>query len=240
MSNATELDSILDAPPAQEAPATAPTEPAQQGVKDQSTAPPAPTPQSVEPEHVPRAALMDERRKRQELEKQFVELQRAIQAQQPQPQAPDLYADPEHYAATLRSHVEQANFATRVEVTELVMSEKHPDYAEKRDLFIATAEQDPALIMKMMKSANPAKFAYDMGRKIAVEREVGNDPAAYREKVRAELMQELGINPSAPAAPKSLSAPVPKSLASIPSAPARAPNGQFRSNGPTPLSDIIG
>jgi hypothetical protein len=49
-------------------------------------APPAVAP--VEPDHVPRTALMDERRKRQEYERRTQELEQYIRAQQAQTQAP--------------------------------------------------------------------------------------------------------------------------------------------------------
>lgn len=248
MTDRTDLDSILDAdhspepmaPMVQEAQAQTPVT----GDKTEGAEPPAATRlEPVEPPTVPRDALMDERRKRQELEKQLQSMQQQMQRPQQEEERPDWFADPEKASQYFRAEVERSNFATRIELSESIVEAQHQDYAQYRDVFAEAASQDPGLAQRLVQARNPAKFAYETGKRIALMREIGDNPDGYREKLRAEVMKELGMSGGeAPSAQKQLpppSAPVPKSLARSPSAPVRAPNGQFLSNGPTPLSDIL-
>lgn len=249
MSTDTDLGAILDADHGQpDVPMAPMAQPEPQGDKQQAAEPPSATSQEApEPPHVPRDALLDERRKRQEIERQYRELQARMQ-QQPEPEnKPDWFTDPESAAARERQQFQQQLFETRVELSETLMREKHQDYESMRDVFAEAAVRaaeagNPQLQMQLSRSPNPAKFAYEMGRRIHFQREVGDDPGAYREKLKAELMKELGLGhePGAAPAPQRATAQVPRSLAKESSAPPRAGNGRFVSNGPTPLEDILG
>jgi hypothetical protein len=246
----TDLGAILDTPTAAPEQAQQP-EPIQReaptGDNTQAAVPPTDASQAkTEPAHVPREALQDERRKRQEVEKRLREIEaRMQQAQQPQEQ-PNWYADPEAAARQMHQMIERSNFETKVALSEAILMERHEDYAQMRDLFADEAAEDPHLAAQLIKSPNPAKFAYDMGKKIALRREIGDNPDSYRQKIEAEILKKYGIDPAggapAQAQPQNRkpAAPVPRSLALEPSAPARAPNGRYVSNGPTPLEDIIG
>lgn len=244
----TDLGAILDTQADEQVQAQQP-EPAQQqaptGDNTQAAAPPTDaTQERTEPAHVPREALQDERRKRQEVEKRLREIEaRMQQAQQPQEQ-PNWYADPEAAARQMHQMIERSNFETKVALSEAILMERHEDYAQMRDLFADVAQQDPHLAAQLIRSPNPAKFAYDMGKKLALQREIGDNPDSYRQKIEAEILKKYGIEPSggapAQAQPRKPAAPVPRSLALEPSAPARAPNGRFAANGHTPLEDIIG
>lgn len=247
----TDLGAILDTQPATQEQAQQP-EPvkheAPTGANTQAAVPPTDASQEKpEPAHVPREALQDERRKRQEVEKRLREIEsRMQQAQQPQEQ-PNWYADPEQAARHMHMAIERSNFETKVALSEAILMERHQDYEQMRDLFADAAQQQPHLAAQLIKSPNPAKFAYETGKKIALEREIGDNPDSYRQKIEAEILKKYGIDqnnggaPSqAPAQTRKPAAPVPRSLAMEPSAPARAPNGRYVSNGPTPLEDIIG
>lgn len=249
MSEQTDLGAILDArndtPQAPMAPVERQEPP--QGDKQPGAEPPAAASQEApEPNLIPRDALLDERRKRQELEKQVRELTQRMQQQPPQEQQkPDWFTDPETAAEYLQREVQRQIFEDRVHRSEETMLEKYPDYAEKRDLFAEAAAQDPILAQRLVKHPNPAKFAYDVGKKIALQRDIGDNPDAYRQKIEAEILKKYGIDPNGQAAqpqqPRATAAPVPRSLAKEASAPARAPNGRFvPTNGPTPLEDLIG
>lgn len=250
MSNDTGLEAILDAetaaPMAPMVSEDRQSEP-QQGDKQQAAEPPsAPKQDAPEPGYVPRDALMDERRKRQELERRFQELEAKFQQpKQPEQVQPDWFTDPAQAAEVMRYQMQEELFKTRVEVTEEVLSDKYPDYIEKRDIFAEAARADPQLARRLIEASNPAKFAYDMGRKIALQRDIGDDPSAYQARLEAEFKKKYGIqdDPEGNAPTQQpiqrQQAPVPRSLAKTTSAPARAPNGRF-SGGPTPLEDIIG
>lgn len=252
MSETTDLGAILDAgPAAHEAPMApvADQEPQVSGDKQQTAEPPAAASQQApEPPHVPREALQDERRKRQELERKLQEYEaRLKQPQPPQQEAkPDWFANPEEAAAYMRQEIERQNFETRIVLSEQIMAERHSDYEQMRDVFAEAAAKAPMLAQQLVQAPNPAKFAYDMGRKIHMQREIGDDPEAYKAKLEADFRKKYGIpdepngQPSAPVQQRTPSAPVPKSLAKTPSAQPRNSVGQFAHKGPTPLEDIIG
>lgn len=255
MSETTDLGSLLDAEPAaHEAPMAPLAEPETQvtGDKQQTAEPPAAAkPEGQEPGHIPREALLDERRKRQELEKKLNELEARLNKPQPPQQEqhqPDWYTDPEGREAMLLRRFEQQQFETRIVLSEQMMAEKYSDYEEKRDVFAEAAAKSPALAQQLVQAPNPAKFAYDMGRKIAMQREIGDDPESYKAKLEADFRKKYGIpdepNGQPSAQPQQRmqapAAPVPKSLAKTPSAQPRNHVGQFAHKGPTPLEDIIG
>ncbi len=254
MSETTDLGAILDAgPAAHEAPMApmAEQEPQVTGDKQQTAEPPAAAkPEGQEPGHIPREALLDERRKRQEIERKYLELEaRLNNPQQPQQEQakPDWFANPEEAAAYMRQEIERQNFETRIVLSEQIMAEKHSDYEQMRDTFAEAAAKSPHLAQQLVQAPNPARFAYEMGKRIALANEIGGDPQSYKAKLEAEFRQKYGIpdepngQPSAPQqrmpAP---AAPVPKSLAKTPSAQPRNQVGQFAQKGPTPLEDIIG
>lgn len=261
---AASLDSLLDDTPAQqasapepitEAPASAPIE---QGVKDQPSTPPveAKAESNSTPDDgplVPRRALEDERRKRQEKDKaledlqaQFADLQKKIsQPQQPPPQMqeetpPDPWIDPQGALEYQQRHFQQQIFATRLVTSEEVVRQQKPDYDEVANVVAEEVLRNPGLKQQILNHPFPAKFVYEVGHKIKMFREIGNDPAAYKAKVIADWQaqnQQQAPQAQTPTqdAPK-LS--VPKSLAGTPSAQPRAPNGQW--TGSASLDDILG
>lgn len=238
------LDSILDTQPAprEQAPeATVETT----GDKEPASAPPAAAPATPDDGPlVPRRALEDERRKRQDYEKRLAELeQRILASQQPprqeQPtQQADWWADPESAAAMMQQETRYAIFETRLSLGEELMAAK-PDYETAKAAFIEAAQADMSLAQKMVKSSNPAKFVYEQGRKISAMKEIGDDPVSYRAKIEAEVRASMGQQPASfQQTPK---APAPKSLAGTTSTAARDPQGRFASSsGPASLEDILG
>lgn len=201
---------------------------------------------------VPRKALIEERKKRQDYERKLAEFeaklaQMSAPKPQPQPQQqfqmperPDPWTDPEGALRWEQQQREVALYETRVVMSEELMSQK-PDYEEAKAVFIQAAQQDPALAQKLVRHPMPAKFVYEEGKKLKALSEIGNDPASYRERLEAEirerLMAEMQANPSVPATPR---APAPKSLAGTPNQVPRDQKGRFAPSGPTPLEDIIG
>lgn len=230
----------------------------------------------------------DERRKRQAAEQRAADLERELndlksgkapQQQQPQqqpqpkviPERPDPFVDPEgarrwdNDRQTEREAAnEQREFERTCALSESFMVELkgEADYREKENAFGEAIKANPALAVQLRRSANPAKFAYDQGKKFLALKEIGDDPEAFRarerERLRAEIEAELkakggeggGENPAdqgekpaqpdakAPATPAAKAA-IPATLAKIASSsPApREPGKNW--NGPTPLTDII-
>lgn len=118
--------------------------------------------------------------------------------------------------------------------SELMVRDKFADVDEVVGVFKEAAARNPALAAQMHANPHPWKFAYEEGKRLKFATEIGNDPEAYRKKVRAEVEAELKAQPtsqsSAPAAPV-----IPQSLADARSAGARGTTF----TGPTPFEDIF-
>lgn len=227
-------------------------EPEAQGDK-QDAAPPAESDESDSSPLIPRKALIDERRKRQDLEKKFAEYEAKLaelSKPQPPPQQqrqplppPDPWTDPQGAIEYERQQRAMELYETRVTLSEEIMSAK-PDYEDAKRAFIEAANADPSLAQKLVRHPTPAKFVYEQGKRLAALREIGPDPAAYREQLRQQLRDELmaemqAQQPSQQSlAPK---APAPKSLAGTTSSVPRDPHGRYAPrNGPASLDEILG
>lgn len=217
---------------------------------DKPTAPPA---VASEPDHVPRQAVIDERRKRQDLERRVAELQEQVQRfNQPQPPEakqpePDWWQDPQTAAQHLQSQVQnqmQARlYQQAVYTSEKILRQQHQDYDEVANLFAEAAKQDQRLLQQVLEHPFPAEFAYKAGRQIKLMQEIGEDPDSYRSKLEAEILAKHGLAPGQAPAPQTQQrqpqAPVPRSLARDTSiAQPRNSRGQFDS--PASLDDILG
>jgi hypothetical protein len=232
---------------------------AQTGEK-QDAAPPA---ESIEGEdgsgRVPIKVVHEERRKRQELERQLAELtkqrtappaqqQAQPQAQHPQapmpdlPERPDPWIDPEGAMAwdraAMQQQIQTQVFETRTVLSREMMMSSKPDFQEVEAIFIEAARRAPHLVEALKAHPMPAKYAYETGLKIKAWNEIGDDPAAYKQRVREELEAERGQQQAAPSQPQTPKGSTPKSLAATPSAQPRDQHGRFQ--GPASLESILG
>ncbi len=139
------------------------------------------TPEPAE-ERVPMAAVIAERRKRQELERRIAEYERNQQQTQPQSfyEAPDEYVQQIETRATQRLHA----------ALEAQAREVYPDYDEVFNELSEYAEQNPACVPQILQSPNPALAAYRFGKQLRELKDM-QDPAAYRQKVEAEVRSKL-------------------------------------------------
>lgn len=253
----TDLESMLaDVAPAPktETPAEQPeaqSEPQPQETGDNANeAPPA---SKVEPEDnsptVPRKAMEDFRRKWQESErekqgyaKQIAEFQqRMARTQQPeqQYQPPDPYTDPAEWAAHQSAVLQHEIYKTRVDISTDMMRKEAPDYDEVVDVFVQNARENPMLWQQVRAHPMPAKFAYEQGKKLKLLSEISSDPAAYEQKVIDRYLASQGQGNVQQRPP--VTTPLPKSLASAPSAVARDPKGRYApQSGPPTLSQLLG
>jgi hypothetical protein len=129
-----------------------------------------------------KVAYLDEKRKRQELEKRLEALESGNN-QQVQPKGPDLFENPDEY-------LHERELRLKADISREMLIEVKPDYKEREDEFLALAKEDPTLVVKLRKAANPAKFAYETAVKHKALQEIG-DPVTYREKIKAEILAEL-------------------------------------------------
>ncbi|MCB0133562.1 MAG: hypothetical protein KDD75_00440 [Caldilineaceae bacterium] len=262
----TSLDDIFDGPALAPEATLAPSEPerteptqeqpsveAQPGDKQEGAAPPAEPPVNEGPS-VPRKALEDERRKRQDLERQLAELAKTVQQPQPNPQQqqqpvqqrrmperPDPWVDPEGAARYDQMLFQHQLFETRVITSKELMRSIKTDFDDVEKVFIEAASADPYLEHQLISHPMPAKFAYEQGRRIMLMKEIGDDPEAYKARVREELMAELAEQqPTQQVQPAAVAPGTPKSLATTASTQPRNKNGTFASGGPASLEDILG
>lgn len=200
---------------------------------------PAPVPEERQPHAVPVAALLEERRKRQELEARL----QTLQQQQPPLKDDDFWQSPVNATQQMlqaqTQGIQQEIVNLKYQLAEDLTRSLHQDYDNVRDGFIAQVTAgDPwavAIAQQMGTQPNPAKFVYDQAKKLSALAIVG-DPQAYEARIRAEerskVMLEMQQSQARPAAP-----PVPRSLNSEPSAAVPTSLDPFE---PTPLSNLIG
>jgi hypothetical protein len=203
--------------PLEQAEKPEPTEPA--------GAPPAP---DAETKHVPLAALEAERRGRQDWKEKAIrfeeETKQLRERLQERPQEPQQPRDP---LVSLHETVVNERFNT----SEMLARDKHADLDEVVQVFMDAAAKNPALSAQLQNERHPWEFAYQEGKRLKFAAEIGNDPAAYRARLEAEIRASL--QPAAPAAPAA--APLPQSLAGARSAGARGTTF----TGPTPFESLF-
>lgn len=236
-----ELETILSGEEITEPAEQAATEPtgeqqaAPEAVKPESAPPaePAKEPNKPPPDFVPRAALHDERRKRQELEARL----KALEDAKPQDQQVGLLDDPEKWEQQLQSRVNQEVERVRREGQAQMLNflesqarQQHADFDEVIAVFAEQAQANPILAQEALKQSNPVEYAYTAGRRLKLLSEAGDLDALLereRTKAREEALAEAQARQPAPP-PESLT-----DVSGARSGPAR------QWSGPRPLGDIL-
>lgn len=140
-----------------------------------------------------KTAYMDEKRKRQEVERRLQEYE-AQRQKQPEPEAPDLFADPEGYHKYQQQQQAQMQQKMLWQTSEMVMRSLHPDFEEKLNVFGQIAQDTPLLLDRAMQHPNPAQFVYETAKKHQEIQELGgieNFKSETEKRVRAELEAEI-------------------------------------------------
>lgn len=161
------------------------------------------TPESRE-EHVPLAALKAEREKRQRYEAELAELRRSQQEQQFDPSV--FYQDPRAIQQYVDSRLSSEMTMTRIGISRSMVAAAHPDYEQMEELFVQVAEQNPALRDEMLRSENPAMYAYQTAKSLQLVRDAhtGDLEKRIRAEVEAKVRAELSAK-ATPAVPPDLS-----------------------------------
>jgi len=201
-----DLDDILSGTDTAVAPEVEETEEVETGDTGQAAEvaqAPEVTPTSEPPEErVPVAAVIAERRKRQELEKQLA----TFQAQQAP--APDFYADPENY---IQNTLKQNSLQMSVAMVEA----QHPDFRDKLAVFLEEVNVNPVLMAQLEAHPHPALFAYQQASKIEQFRKMQDLPAfeaQLRAEIEARVRAEIG---SATSAKQAAAAAIPPDLSGV-------------------------
>ncbi len=149
-----------------------------------------------------KTAVIDERRKRQDLEKKFAELDRRfveLQAQKVQKEKakrPDPIEDPEGAANFDKQESKQGLWEMKVSLSQDFMRDKHKDYDEMEKKFQELVVNNVYLSQQLRLSANPARFAYQTA-KAHVESQNFKDPSYVKnlkEEMKREVLAELAGN----------------------------------------------
>lgn len=181
------------------------------------------------------AALLGERRRRQELERQLEEV---LNANRPPPQpAPSIWEDEEgalqHFGSRVVDQATQAaTFNARLDMSEMLVRQQNPDFEEAKGRFLEMMRENPAIQQQALSDPHPWDFAYRYVKNADRMNEIGATNVAdleakLREQIRAELQAEA-VQAISGTAPPTLSA---ERNAGPRSGPAWA--------GPAPLDDIL-
>lgn len=199
-------------------------------------APPASEPSPM----VPLKALEEERKGRQDWKEKAIRFEEELKHLRAQGQPHSTQQPPQPTTLTY----EQGLLNERMNMSEMMVRQQHgdTDVDAALEVFQKAVQENPALGAQLAQQRHPWQFMFDQAKRIQAMQEIGTDPAAYRQKLRDEILAELqqqGAAPAAPAAAASAapSAPViPRSLATArSSAPRSAPVW----TGPTSLNDIL-
>lgn len=188
--------------------------PKETGVETPTAEPAAePVTPTERPNQLPQAeyaALRDERQKRQQLEARLAELEASLQPQPQVPAPPDMFDDPDGFAAHLRAQILQelqptlqhGQTLTRAEVSEMLARQKYEDYDDTVEVFKEALAVNPFLMNQLQQARDPATFAYNAGKQFQAAKAFGSEAPPSREQIEAELrekiMSEIGLKPQAP------------------------------------------
>jgi hypothetical protein len=158
-----------------------------------------------EPAMVPVTALQQERERRQAIERQ-------LEQERTRPEVPDLYQDPEAFAAFQQQQAQSVALNVKLDLSEDMAREKHGDEAvdQARDWALAKFASNPAFQQEVMSQRNPYGFVVNQYKREQMLASVNPDDLAEFQAWKAAKANPLS-HPSPPIAP-------PRSIASAPSA----------------------
>lgn len=191
-----------------------------------------PTAPEQAPTMLPLSAILDEREKRQQYQREAEELRRWKQEREAKEQAaqqkqPDFYENPDEYMRQVQAQQQHAVWNERLNMSELRAADKFgPEKVdEAAEAFKVAAAKNPALVHEFTQQRDPYGFVMQWHTRNSVIAEIGEDPAAYKERIRAELLAELQ-----PAAAQTSAPRLPGSLASQPTNGATQPDPKAEFN----------
>lgn len=193
--------------------------------------------------------VADFRKSNEALQRQVSELlQRVPVPKQEQPAPPDFFENPagatRHEVQSLVTPQFEQLSQTVMANAQLVASIKYGDdkVTEAEQAFMTAVQSrkvDPADYHKVVGSPNRYAAAVQWHQRQLAQAEIGDDPAAFRAKVEAEILAKHGLTPETNGGQK----PAATAATVMPSNLANARNVGARSgpawSGPTPIGDIL-
>lgn len=188
----------------------------------------APQPQQQDAEKGLQAALLAERRQRQELERKLAEKE--------QEEKPYLGEEYEQRFTETEQRFQHQLIQQKLDLSESLAREKYQDFDEKVEVFKGLLEENPNLYAQMVQQVNPAEFVYKTATAQQKLKDIG-DPVEYEKqleaRIRAKIEAEIAQKAEAEAKKRQ---ELPGSLATA----TGATGIQARTwNGPTSLDDIL-
>ncbi len=179
-------------------------------------------------------------------ERRMAELVKAVTPKQEAAPTPDFFEDP---AAATRHQVQQFATPQFEQINQQLLAIAR-DNAETRftpetvneaeQAFISAMQSqklDPADYQKVVTSPNRYAAAVQWHKRQLAQAEIGDDPAAFRAKVEAEILAKHGITPGeTPAAPAARAPAMPSNLAGARNVGARSGPAW---SGPSSIDDIF-
>ncbi len=186
------------------------------------------------------SAAQQERNKRQELERQIAELKQ--QRQQPDPNAPapkQFFDAPEEHLKTFEGNIQNFVIRTKLDTCEAIAKTRYPDFEEKARAFGEVLKQMPALQQNWLASADPAEYAYRVG-KDAIDRyqwQQAGGADGMKKKLEAEFRAKWESEQKAKDDERQkAAAALPNSLSSV---SGKGTTSAPTWGGPTPLDNVL-
>lgn len=146
------------------------------------------------------AGISAERKKRQEaeqryadLERQIAELREASKPKEPEQPAPSLWEDEnawqQHFGGqVVNTAVQQATLNAKLDMSEMMARQAHEDFDTMKERFVKMMQENPALQQQAMNDPHPWNRAYQIAKNAATMEELG---ATDLETLKAQLREQL-------------------------------------------------
>lgn len=194
----------------------------------------SPTP--VEEPTFDHAAVIGERKRRQEAEERARALEAQLQSyQNPPTPPPSIWEDDQGALDHVKNEavttaVQQATYNAKLDMSEMMVRQANEDFDEVKAEFLALAQQNPTLAQQALADPHPWNKAYQIAKNHKAMQELGSVNVADMEaKLREKIMAEMQAKPPAN--------PLPNSLADAQSARGGGAQAAFQ---PYSLQDILG
>ncbi len=142
---------------------------------------------------VPLAAVLDERDKRKELQKQVEQLE--AEKAETEKEKVDFWENPEGAVqSAIKTEVDKLNAQRQSDYLSISMqmSRKfHDDFDQALESFSKAAEENPALADMALQADMPGEYIYETGIQFKQLNEMGGDLNAMRDQMRREIREEV-------------------------------------------------
>ncbi|MCP4365419.1 MAG: hypothetical protein GY800_09005 [Planctomycetes bacterium] len=156
-------------------------------------------------------ALQDEMNRKRTAQEELSKYKHPKQQEEPK----EFNWDDPNKAIDDKLAAQEAKFQDQIyNMSEANARRSYADYDEKYETFKGMIPQNKNLVEQMLKSGDPAEFLYHTAKNYSDTEEITKDPAAYKEKLKAEILAELK-GEQAPAVEKKQSPNLPPSGANF-------------------------